>query len=59
MILDTGIPIPATFMNSNFVSKRDDYQQPLTMSTNAGAKKMNLCDDMELFGPFGSTETKL
>lgn len=41
IILDTGSTIAATFMNLDFVTNIRLAARPLTMTTDAGSKKLN------------------
>ena len=51
IILDTGSTISGTVMNPNFVTNVKSADKPITMSTNAGSKRLTMTGTVPGFGP--------
>ena len=58
IILDTGSTIAGTIMNPDFVTNVQPASRPITMSTNAGSKRMTVEGTVPGFGPVYFDEPK-
>ena len=59
IILDTGSTISGTIMNPDFVTNVQPASRPITMSTNAGSKRMTVEGTVPGFGPVYFDDTQM
>jgi hypothetical protein len=59
IVLDTGSTISGTIMNPDFVTNIMSASKPITMSTNAGSKRLTMCGEVPGFGPVYYDDTQM